>query len=214
MHWGGDPRNIFKGINSFEGAVEKLKNRGNWKVENPNGFYGFREKMVSMLIYFYAHAGIIELFKFPPPIDFHVSRILLSNLVVVVKEYVPGIRFTREEMSDIGIGVMRKWIYEEDKDPVVFSNALWLLSRDVCDKAPGNYSRVPKVRNGRNTEVTAVTYSMTESRYKTYTRRGCSRCPLRETCELSIPSAPYYINGVLELRGERPRFDAQNTLDL
>lgn len=212
LHWGGDPRNIFKGVDTYEVAVERIKNKGQWKLHNKNAFYGFREKMVSMLIYFYAHAEIIGKFQFPPPIDFHVSRILLSNQVVIVEGYKPGIRFAREEMSDLGIQIMRDWIYKEKKDPVVFSNALWLLSRDACDKAPGNFSTVSKKREGRNTNVIPKEWTLTISKYKTYSEKSCASCPLQSTCLFSIPSAPYYINGMLEIRGNRPRLIAQTQI--
>lgn len=211
-HWGSDPRNLFWGVNSYGEAVRRIKNSGKFKMENPFGFYGFREKMVSMLVYFYAEAGIIKTFNFPPPVDFHVLRILFSNQILKVHNYKPGMRFWQNGMTDEARRVLSHFINEEGKDPIILSNALWLLSRDLCDKAPGNISTVSDVKDGRNTEVFPKEWKMTKTRLEVYAKQTCFVCPLRDTCKISIPSAPYYVNGLIELRGERPKLPVQGKI--
>lgn len=213
FHWGADPRLIFKGVQSYEEAVRRLKNSGKFNLNNPFGFYGFREKMVSMLVYFYVEAEIIKPFRFPPPVDFHVLRILFSNQILKVDEYKPGMRFWQDGMTDEARKILSRWIKEENKDSVTLSNALWLLSRDLCDKAPGNISTVSDVKDGRNTEVFSKEIKFTKNRFNTYSN-VCGRCPLNQNCKVSVPSAPYYIQGKIELRGERPLFSSQTKLNI
>lgn len=213
-HWHSDPRNIFMGVNSYEEAVRRLKNNGKFDLNNPFGFYGFREKMVSMLVYFYIEAGIIKPFRFPPPVDFHVLRILFSNQILTVENYKPGMRFWQNGMTDEARKILSRWIEEEGKDSVILSNALWLLSRDLCDKAPGNISTVSEVKDGRNTKVFPKEWKLTKTRIQVYSEKTCFVCPLRDTCKISIPSAPYYINGLIELRGDRPKLPVQGKIDI
>lgn len=201
-HWQSDPRNLFSGVDSYDSALKVLANKGTWKAEKPNGFYGFQEKMVSMLIYFYVEAGIIQPLKFPPPVDFHILRVLFSNEVLKVDSFKPGMEFYYNKSADMAREVTSWWLNKYSKDPIVLSSALWLLSRDSCEKSPGNSSSRGEY-NGRKTKVSTSKSSLGK-KIKGF-EVSCFRCPLKDSCKYDIPSAIYYTKGKLGIRGLRQR---------
>lgn len=193
--WGSDPRNLFKGISTYEEACARIQRRGK------SGFKGFQEKMVSMLTYFYMDAGIIDRWHFPVPVDFHVLRIVFSNEIIVAEtENASANGFYTKRVLGAIRDLFMWYCREYSVDPLTLCEAIWLYSRMQCSKHPGNISKVGG-RQGRKTPVYAAkTWSKSQTRAF---ERTCGVCPLQNSCRWCIPSAKYYIQGRLERRGYR-----------
>jgi len=193
--YGGDPRIIFSGIKTYEEACERIQNK------KGRGFLGFQEKMVSMLIYFYMDAGIIDRWNFPIPVDFHVLRTVFAHEIVVAdpSEFNGNGFFTKPILAAVR-NLFQSYCIKNDVDPLVLCNAVWLHSGLMCNQHPGNQSVVGG-RHGRKTELWPVArWSLAQTR--TY-ERTCAVCVVRNTCRWCVPSAEYYIRGRLILREER-----------
>lgn len=207
--WGGDPRNIFVGVSTYEDACKRVANdhRG-------GGFIGFQKKMVSMLIVYLVDAGLIEPFLFPVPVDMHVTRIVVANEIVVPIG-------PTDENTDLLQGeylpdLIRETVFEFATDkkanPVILSEALWLLSATICDQNPGNQTRSGR-HAARSTVLTPVEIDWSETQNESY-RNSCGSCPLDPTCRWNIPSAPYYRWAQIMRRGERERSPVQTLFPL
>lgn len=196
--WAGDPRTLFHEVSTYEDACDRIQNR------RTTGFYGFQHKMVSMLTYFYMHADIIDQWKFPIPVDFHVLRTVFSHGIIRVVEgnggsnglYTkPVLAATRQVFMDYAV--------EHNVSPVHLCEAVWIFSGIMCNLHPGNRSEggSSKVRYGRKTKVVPVA-RWTPSQQKAYDRT-CAVCVVSRTCDWSIAAADYYIGGKIVLREPR-----------
>jgi hypothetical protein len=200
--WKGDPRNIFKGITSYHAAVRRIKNL------KGRGFLSFQEKMVSMLIYFYMDAGIIDPWNFPMPIDFHWLRTVFAHEIVVAHKrdgnsngfYTKPVLAAVRELS-------LRYCIEQNADPLLLCEAVWLYSGLMCNQHPGNQSEVG-VRHGRKTELFPI-LRWSPAQTRTY-ERTCGSCIIQETCTWCVPSAAYYIRGRIDLREKRDAPPQQN----
>ncbi|MCA9353635.1 hypothetical protein KC842_02070 [Candidatus Nomurabacteria bacterium] len=201
-HWSSDPRKLFENVSGYEDALKVVANKGKWKAEKPNGFYGFQEKMVSMLAYFYVDAGIISPLRFPPPIDFHILRVLVSNEVLKISNFYPGMSFYYGKTTDMAREVTNWWLEKHSKDPMILSNVLWLMSRDNCERSPTNGSIIGEYK-ARSTKVNPknLSFKMATKRFE----NTCFRCPIKDSCRYDIPSASYYTHGKLEVRQEKKK---------
>ncbi len=193
--WGGDPRELVRGVSTYEEALARIRRSGQ------DGFLGFREKMVSMLLYFLAESKIIEPFVFPLPVDFHVCRIVLANEIVVVKDPTNGDLYQKEVLDAIR-ALSIDYCHSHGVDPIDLCHAIWLFSQAMCNKHPGNNSVVERIRRGRKTGVEALPVTWSQAQVSAF-KRSCGSCTAAETCRWCIPSASYYIQGKLILRGVR-----------
>jgi endonuclease III len=186
----GDPRNIFTGNPSYDDCVSRIKNEN-----GGNGFRGFREKMASMILYFFMDEGIISGHNFPPPVDFHVQRVVLATKMITVEP-----RDFRK--CDAFESAVRKFLHEylgeRDVSPLELTDAIWLLSANLCKQSPGNYSYIGE-ENGR-VRHNAERIDPDNLRHAELYRRSCGRCALRESCKYYVPFGPYYTNGLFLLR--------------
>ena len=190
----GDPVNLVRGVASYEEACGRIKNSGK------EGLLGFREKMVSMLIYFFLDARlVVPSFAFPLPVDFHVCRIVLANELVVVKNPPKGDHYKPEVLAVIRELVVG-FCVETGTDVIEFCNALWLFSQAMCARYAGNESL--QIRgSGRQAVIEPAprwSLAQTAAFY-----RSCDKCVLASTCRWAIPSMNYYISGQLILREPR-----------
>jgi hypothetical protein len=206
----GEALQIVEGVEDYREACVRIRNQ-----KSGRGFRGFQEKMVSMILYFYLDAGLIEEFNFPMPVDFHVLRVLISNEAVrypVMPDR--NDHLSKELLLSIREQLMA-YTASHDVNLVKLCNAVWLLSESQCSNAPGNRAIPSKERNGRSTVIffPPVTGSLAD--HHAY-GRTCAPCPLVTTCTLNIPSAPYYLWGgiypsrkteVLKLGGLELSFD-------
>jgi len=193
--WAGDPRDIFKGVSTYEEACKRVQNK------SKRGFHGFQEKMVSMLIYFYMDADILDRWHFPIPVDFHVLRIVFSNCIIVAKpaESNGNGFYTKSVLMSVR-KLCQNYCVKHNVDPLHLCEAIWLYSRLMCNQHPGNQSVVGG-RHGRKTELLPVSrWSLAQIRNYSNT---CAICSINDTCKWCIPSAEYYIRGKLVLREER-----------
>lgn len=224
--WNADPRTIFavsdeksdESWSTYEtakanyDAIGRILMRKNSLshaelMNTPNGFYGFRHKMVSMIIYFYVHASIIRNIPYPPPVDFHVLRVLLSTGVLKMRKHKRRRWGThrweyRERFLPAAREVTLRYVVDTRVDPQQFAEALWLLSRNWCRHHPGNRSSVEKSRKARRRHITDLPVVWNESAEKRYDRT-CGRCPVESLCEWNIPSSYYYVKGAIVCRSRR-----------
>lgn len=147
-HWDSDPRSLMIDKPNFEVLSKRIigKTRGGnfdfINEDSPNGFMFFREKMASMIAYFLMDAKLVPLFVTPVPVDFHVLRLLTSNLIIRVKdkdiEQSVGIDFYRPVTLRLAREVTEWYSKEYKVSPIALCDALWLLSRTLCRSNPGN----------------------------------------------------------------------------
>jgi hypothetical protein len=203
----GDPRRLYDGVATFEDACARIRNRKiKTKTMSPGGapgFFGFQEKMVSMLTYYLMDAGFISAFNFPPPIDFHFLRILVSHEILRVEPRDTKNLYTPELLAKART-VLLDYSREHNIDPLLLSNAVWGFGRAMCDEHAGNGTSKSKDLRGRNTELTPIPVTWSNRQIRAYLR-ACAVCPVEPTCRWNIPAADYYVRGQIVLRGERDK---------
>jgi hypothetical protein len=195
--WGGDPRNIFSGVTTYEEACYRIQNK------QRRGFRGFQEKMVSMITYFYMDADVIDRWNFPIPVDFHALRTLFAHEIMIAdwNEFSANGYYTKPILA-AARELFQKYSAKNNVDPVTLCEAVWLYSGLMCDKHPGNISRVSKKRKGRKTKIDPVARWVSVAQTMAY-KKACAFCTIQDTCRWCVPSAEYYIGGRIVLRGER-----------
>lgn len=199
--WKDDPRKIFSGVESYEEACRRVMNGSKPKAESPYGFYGFREKMVSMVIYFFVDAGLMKPFQMPIPVDFHAMRVVLAHEIAVI-EREPDEKVNSEKIRKGIIELFREYAIKEGVSPQELSDAIWLLSRSACRYNPGNKSHSGKYR-ARKTPVTPAAVSWEIPSQQRAFENYCALCPVNNTCKHNIPNANYYRQGIVVPRGPR-----------
>ncbi|HRH32599.1 MAG TPA: hypothetical protein PK720_00385 [bacterium] len=212
--WGNDPRNIFNYVN--------LRNRNKPEAYNllcsniirkstkkDFGFYGFREKMVSMLCYFYVESGIIPHFLFPSPIDFHILRIHCNQEIIKVAEIK-----TRGVVRDMLLPACRQltasYCKEKKINPVKLADILWLFSQYTCRENPNSdRSKIKPDEKGnkkrdRQSEIEISNVIWTKNNIYKY-HNSCAICPLNVHCQGHVSSVPYYSSGKIRIiRNQAP----------
>jgi hypothetical protein len=236
-YWDSDPRKIFvrsdeiaeETWHSYEAAKANFDALGTILMrknnmtheefkESPNGFYGFRHKMVSMIIYFYDDAGIIKRIPYPLPVDFHILRVFFATGILKMKKNKKRKWRThrwdyRERFLPYAREVALRYVVETKADPRILAECPWILSKTWCVQHPGNSSSVDKVNRARRryiTDLPVVWNEKTERRYD----RTCGRCPVEHLCEWNIPSAYYYVKGAIVLRSRRAKPHQLKLLDV
>jgi len=200
--WSGDPRMLFGGVSDYRGACERIINGGLFSEDSSHGFLGFREKMVSMLIHFLAREGMIESILFPPPVDFHILRVVLEHEVITVHDVKPEENIFKLQLTDAVRALLVQYCEQHKADPLELGAALWLLSRTLCKLHPGNGTRRVGEYWARRIVLVPVEVHWSSTQTRRY-ERGCGRCPVQGTCRFLIPSLPYYVKGRVEIRGFR-----------
>lgn len=194
-YWKGNPVNVLLDVTDYEVACKRIIRNG-----DNRGFHGFREKMVSMLIYFLVEGQFLDEHVFPIPVDFHVCRVVIANRLISIEGDQPSSWYIPPILSEIR-KLFTEFCRRHGERAVDVCDAVWLLSRTLCFEHPGNYSFIGE-RHGRSTQVDPKPFVWDGVRTAAYDR-SCRGCPIRETCELLIPAAPYYIGGKLAPRGPR-----------
>lgn len=194
--WSGNPLDILRDVVEYEEACTRIANDG-----KGNGFIGFQEKMVSMLIYFLMDAGFVDPWNFPLPVDFHVLRFIFEHEILThaPRENGSGL-FTataKKAIRELSVDYCRR---HPETDPLHLTEIIWIWSRELCSEHAGNQSIVGQ-RNGRKTKIDPV--PKWDAQQMRAFDRTCERCPISNTCKWCIPSALYYIQGRIEKRGRR-----------
>lgn len=202
--YSGDPRTIFDGVTSYDQALEKIKNDG-----KGGGFLGFREKMTSMIIYYLMDQKLIEPLDFPVPVDLHVMRVSIANELISFPGAEPGTNLYTEETLAALRAIYQQYAVDHQVSPLDLANAVWLFSEAMCGYQPGNQTLEPEGREhrrGRSTHLEPLAIDFGDPLQHAAFARTCGRCAIRETCRYNIPGKPYYVQGVLMIRGERQDF--------
>jgi hypothetical protein len=216
--WQGDPRRIFDGVTAYEEAAARIRNKKTGRRTPPkspyDGFLGFQEKMVSMLIYFFMDVELLDRWHFPLPIDFQVLRVLFEHEIVRVEGQANGNHYLPETLAEAR--ALTLWYAQEhNMNPLRFCDALWCFSRAMCEQNPGNKTngRVRYAQGmGRRTPIRSAPVTWSQSQVRAY-ERSCGRCPVESTCRWNIPSGPYYVQGKLVVRGPRERSPQKRLFD-
>jgi len=184
----GNPLLIFRGVRNFAQAVTRIKNN-----RSGQGFLGFKEKMVSMLTYFYAEAGLIRPFLFPPPVDFHALRIVFGHELAVPDDY-SAMLYREETLAGVR-KMLSNYCRRRRVDPIHLSEAMWLLSRTLCAEYPGNGAwDIERPKQGRRTAICPRPIVWTSAMRARFDRT-CAQCPIARTCRRCVPASHYYICG-------------------
>lgn len=197
--WGGDPRNIFAGIENYQDPYEVLCERICHKKgrKKRQGFPGFQKKMVSMITYFFMESGMIPYFDFPLPVDFHVARKVLAHEMITVVDIPKSGNIYNVRVLDAARELSHEYAALHGVSSIELCNAVWLFSREMCSTNPQTYSTVGK-RNGRKTVVTPVPLTWNEGQVKAE-KRSCAMCVVSDTCKYIARPALYYVRGELIL---------------
>jgi len=220
--WHGDPRNLFRDLSennrntpqAFKLVCSNIirrkgkKRKIKFKTKNFHvliekrriiypGFYGFQEKMVSMLSYFYVDANIIPSFLFPSPIDFHVSRFLLMQGIIKIT----GIKneIATPYVLPAGRRITAKYSAERNVPAVQLADVLWLYSQLMCNLDPNRTRYKKGDQEGRKTLISiAEKVKWTKNNIDNY-HDSCGICRFNETCKGHVSEMPYYISGTLKI---------------
>jgi hypothetical protein len=195
--WSGDPRKIFAGVSDYEEACARVKND-----KKGGGFWGFQEKMVSMLLYFLMDEGLIEFFNFPLPVDFHVLRVAVSNEIVQFEGGTPAmVNLLSNELLEALRQGFEEFAAAHQISPLRMADAIWLLSQTLCRRNPGNQVNQGSYQ-ARSTKLTPYQPTWTTLQQQAF-EATCGRCPLNDTCVSNIGSAYYYRRGHLVVMRQR-----------
>jgi hypothetical protein len=198
--WNNDPVNLLRGDVGFEEACRRIMYKTSQKSEDdPNGFLGFAEKMVGMIAYFWMDADLIEQRLFPVPVDFHVLRLMIANELLVPEEH------DGNHYRDIFLAAAREltmwYCREHNVESRELSDALWMMSRNACRYNPHNRTHKGEYK-ARKTPLQPIPVVWNDAQIRAYDR-SCGRCPISEFCKHNVPSAEYYTQGKLVIRGLR-----------
>lgn len=205
-HYGGDPRNIFEGIDSYEESLERIQSS---QRDTKAGFIGFQEKMTSMIIYYLMDEGLIKSFNFPIPVDMHVMRVSIANELITF----PNAPDKTELFTNEVRATLRKLYFdyakEHDVDPLRLCDAVWLLSESLCGRYPGNVTLEPlgrDNRNGRGTLLIPQIVNIHDSKQQAAYEASCRNCPIENSCVHAVPGKPTYVAGSIYIRGRKIKF--------
>jgi len=210
--WDGNPLNIYKEVETYDDAVARIANHKGKKRrhgQDYEGFIGFQEKMVSMITYYLTQQNMVEYFDFPLPVDLHVLRVTLANEMITFDGYDEGENLLSEELLFAMRQLYHNYAVANKVSTIDLCDSVWLLSESLCGMQPGNITLEPngrKKRQGRSTLLIPGPIDFNNETQRRDYDRSCGNCPINDTCEWNIPSKPYYIGGVVYLRGRRAAF--------
>ena len=187
----GDPRRILDGVTDYETACQRICND-----DHGGGMYGYREKMVSMLLYYLMDFGLITKFPYPPPVDFHHVRIAISNGIIKIQ----GAEGLTSRLLNDMLKSLRKAYFDyssrKNIPPDIIANTVWLYSAYMCRYAPGTTMSAGEYQ-ARSTELTIPKINWGSPAIMQSWDRTCGSCLVEPTCKLSVPSAEYYRHGTV-----------------
>ncbi len=197
LHWEANPLKLFEDIENYEMLCNRIMHAGikTQHVQHPYGFTGFREKMVSMLAYFFMDCKLVPPEAFPVPVDFHVMRMLTAHEVVRNDAVPLGGNLLTPEFQATARQLTRDYCVANGLNIVIVADILWLYSRAMCYESPGNIMALKK-RDGRKSILLPPTINWTKNQLEKHWRT-CGRCIVKNTCRICIPSGPYYVKGQL-----------------
>lgn len=199
--WNGDPRLLFQNAVSYEDACDILMNS---KSKDPShGFFGFREKMVSMVLYLYVRAGIIPALPYPIPVDFHALRIFVAHEILSVEGMGPRTILSADSLSMVARELSLEYCAKRGVEPRRLADAIWHYSREFCKQHPGNAFSKGRY-NGRKTPIAPKPVHWGDAQTRAY-HRTCGRCGVESTCMWNIPSAQIYTKGTILVARARAR---------
>lgn len=208
----GDPRNIFAKTKSFD----DIETRVRYDKKTGQGFLGFQKKMSSMLAYFLRDQGLIDLYDFPPPVDFHLMRIMVLTGVLKFNNGDPR-KFRYETSSVVGYRAIEKYRKRTGVDPILLGDALWLLSGNLCSLSPKNQEhlafgtfceesikKAPLSKKKRLVKHPGlfdhhdIYLHLRVNDVSLRMRQTCGMCPATQFCIGRIPAVEYYNYGLIE----------------
>lgn len=206
--WGGDPRTLVAGARTFEDLLARIENRKKFSPDRPEGFRGFRRKMVAMLAHFFSADGLAHADEFPFPVDIHVGRFLLYQGALSVerksrRRWVPAgeswdVRY--EDAVQPSIDVCLRYMAERSVSAVELGDAVWNFAQTMCAEAPQNRWLLHGEYSGRGTRLSPVTVTASAPQYRRYVAT-CRSCPVRDGCVGgTIGTAPYFYWGTFSKR--------------
>lgn len=171
--WDGDILNVFDGVETEEDVRARILNKGKYHLPyRDRGFYEFQEKMCALLAINLMHAGFIPRISMSFPVDFHHLRALIGTGMIQLENGT----YDPEPLKKLGDQIGRKYLDRfPGMDPVVFSEFLFVLSREACVNA-----------------VTDPDVDWEDLKIQRQYRVSCSRCPLRHRCKQTVVAGEYY----------------------
>ncbi len=130
-----EPLMIFKGVDKHKEARERIRQ-----------FSNFGDKIASLLIEWFEEIETIPRFYGPPPIDFHVLRLLIITECILVKGLDYNTRVRADKIIRRVIPLLEPFCYEH-QFPTALDPVMWLWGRNVCSKWPLDgrpHSRQPR----------------------------------------------------------------------
>ena len=208
LHWKGDPRNIFVGVDTISQLHVRVTNKGTRSKhyqQNQIGFLGFQEKMAAMLAYFLIDVGLVPEFTAPPPVDFHLIRVMLATGILYRGEN-ENRTMRYEHAEPQGRSVLEAYAHRHNVGLVELGNSLWMLSVVLCARAPGNISTGRmKGEHGKKIHPVPMVVSWDNDAHVQAYLKTCAMCPVEQDCALNVFSGDYYQTGALRVRArERP----------
>ncbi len=171
--WGGDVLNLFAGLTTEAEVRERVINK--FKYQLPfaeRGLYMFQKKMCALLAINLMQAGFIPRISMSFPVDFHHVRALVGTGMIRLENGTYDPEPIQEASDRIGRAYLNRFT---GMDPVVFSEYLFVLSREGCalaiDDSEVDWDDPANLR-----------------RY----RKSCGRCPLEHRCQQTAVSNEYY----------------------
>jgi hypothetical protein len=218
VHYNGKALDLIKGMNSYEEAVRRLRNKKT-KQERVaagiagEGMFGFQHKMVSMLVYFYDWEGWFKKrFIYPSPADIHNFRIGLTSKSLVVEEAVNDTIKDYEGISAPWRKAVVEYLVERGEDPLDVSDVLWLFSNVMCGNSPMTHTprEEQEAGNGMFEEKELPHFDgeiqFLHPSYRRDLEQTCLNCFLLDRCDYAVPARPYYNKGMIVLR-RRPKIE-------
>lgn len=171
--WDGDILAVYEGVTIEAEVRARVVNKGNDKLPiRERGFYGFQEKMCALLTINLMQAGFIPRIRMSFPVDFHHLRALIGTGMIRLEN---GIYETKS-LVKVGDRIGRSYLDRfPEVDPVMFSELLFVLSREGCRRA-----------------VVDPDADWNDSGVIRSYHQSCSRCPLEFRCDQTVASSEYY----------------------
>lgn len=192
----GDILKAFADVTNYRQAYVVLCHVARTKA----GFWGFKRKMASMLLYYLFVAGLFGQEDFPPPVDWH--HISLAERVGIV-DLLGNVLDGDADLEDGACEDMREvylyYMARRGVSTIVLARTFWLLSAYLCMMAPGNQIDEQGEEAARSTTAVYTPPDWTQATPKMINDylQSCAICPLRQWCDKLMPSFQWYTWGKL-----------------
>ncbi len=212
--WGGDPRNIFDGVEDSAELYRRVVNiesicKSSRASDKLRGFVGFRPKIANMLAYFFFDAALVKEFVTSSPFDFHNARGFIGPKAIEL--HGKSIRF--EHVTEVGSAMVEEYCRDHHVPTKKVAAALWVLSTTLCRNAPGNRtlnrvkSKEANKREGERHKLDYRPQKREQTELKLYEpdwskpedvlahELSCGLCPIRHLCSVNVAAGFYYEDG-------------------